>query len=155
MLFRSLVTYQFLDTANSVVDFNVSGFINTKGSKVLSGLLTNRVSGNATILGKTLTIPVDAVFNFVAETDSKQKVEFNLAFQGKLVANEGSAPEQPVVQYDPPAGPGQPLTLHWSPSYKLQRATSIPPVWVDVPVNSPYEVPTTKPGEFFHVVKKN
>lgn len=149
------INYQFLDTANSVVDFAVSGFIKAKGSKIISGLLTNSVGLSGTIEGGVLTIPVDAVYQFLAKTDSGQEVVFQLFFKGQLVAVEGVAPELPVVNFEPPGSPGQPLKLFWSPSYKLQRATSLsPPNWADFATESPITIPPVQPGEFFRVVHK-
>ncbi|MSU34327.1 MAG: hypothetical protein EXS36_04320 [Pedosphaera sp.] len=147
------INYQFLETQNGVVDFAISGPAKAKGSKVLGGLLTNGVSVAGTLSGGVLNIPVDASFRFVTKT-SGLDVEFKLFFKGKLVAKEGTAPEQPLVKFEPFVS-AQPLKLFWSPSYKLQRATTLSPLnWADFATVSPVSIPTIQPGEYFRVVHK-
>lgn len=149
---------QFADTANSVVDFRVSGVLNESGTKIVSGLLTNNVTttGQLTTVDgvQTLTLPMDATFGFELESDLGL-VTLTLTVKGQLVATAGGVVEEPVVNFDPPGTPGEPLTLHFSSSYKLQRATTLsPPNWMDFATESPVQIPLTEPGEFFRVVPK-
>jgi hypothetical protein len=151
------VGIRFVDTANSVIDFRVTGAVQAQGSKILSGLLTNRVSNLGKVSAEdgvqTLTIPIDATYSFVVEDDSGQEFRFDLIFAGQWVGTP-AAPGA-VVEFDPPSMPGGPLKLFWSPSYKLQRATVLsPPNWADYATESPVEIPTSQPGEYFRVVDK-
>lgn len=151
-----LVTFQ--EGASSSLDFRITGAVEQNGSRLLSGLLTNRVSsvGQWSTNGgvETLTVPVDAGYTFEVESDVGP-TEFRMRFIGQLVATRREVVEEPVVVLQPPATPGEPLTLAWPAAFKLQRATQlIPPNWVDDPATSPLTVPTTQPGEFFRVIPR-
>lgn len=154
------IGFKFVDTANTTIDFRASGAINEQGTKILSGLLTNNVAALGTFEGpaggETLTIPVDSKFIFEAETDDGSKVKFELTFKGQFVAKRGGVVQEPVVGFVPPSTGGAPISLNWSKSYKLQRATILnPPNWTDVNADSPITIPPIQPGEYFRVVKKN
>ncbi len=145
-----------IDTSGAVLDYQVSGAVNTTGSKVLSGLSTNKVASTAslkTVGGvETLTIPIRATYSFrlLNEGDTL------LTFTGNIVATRGGGtPEVPVVDFTLPTTPGGPLHLVWSKSYKLQRTTQLaPPIWVDLADTSPLNIPLSQPGEYFRVVPK-
>ena len=153
-----LVGVKFLETANSTLDFRITGAVKTSGAKVLSGLLTNQVGQIGTIAVvegvETVTIPIDATYGFDL-TSPVGPVTFTMNFKGQLVATKTAAPEQPVVGLSLPTAPGEPLKLLWSPSYKLQRATTLlPPNWADFATDSPVTIPTVQAGEYFQVVHK-
>jgi len=153
------IDFKFADTANSTLDFQASGFVSAKGTKLLSGILTNRVASMGSFEGpagdEALTIPVDATFGFEAASDEGIVVKFQLAFKGQIVAKRAAVVEEPRVAFALPATPGGPISLNWSKSYKLQRATSLSPVnWTDVVADSPINIPPIQPGEYFRVVKK-
>ncbi len=153
-----LIALKFLDTANSTLDFRVSGALSQQGSKVLSGLLTNTIGGTGKIVTvdgvETLTLPIDSTYGFDVDT-AVGKVTFTLNFKGQLVATATAIPDPPVVSLNLPTVPGEPLKLFWSSSYKLQRATTLlPPDWADFATQSPVIIPTVQPGEFFQVVHK-
>lgn len=148
--------FNFVDTANAVLDYQVTGALSKSGSKVLSGLSTNKVattSSISTVNGvETLTIPVNAtyVFQLLSAGDTV------LTFTGNIVATRGGGtPEVPTVDFSLPTSPSGPLKLVWSKSYKLQRATQFsPPNWADYATTSPVEIPLLQPGEYFKVVLK-
>lgn len=150
---------QFAAESGSLVDYRVTGQLSLEGSRVLAGILTNRVSSTgslATVDGvETLTVPVDADFSFVIEGDLGLAT-FNLRFTGQLVATRASVPE-PEVVFTPPSAAGGPLVLSYPDAlYKLQRATTLtPPDWTDVAdVTSPVSIPPEGPGAFFRVVPR-
>ncbi len=150
------LVFRFVDTANSVLDYKVSGAVSSAASKVLSGLSTNKVSSMASLSSaggvETLTIPVSATYHFTLLSNN----DTQLTFQGRIVATRaGGVPEVPVVNFTPPASPSGPLTLVWSKSYKLQRANQLaPPNWTDYAIASPVDIPTAQPGEYFRVVPR-
>lgn len=153
------LAFKFLDTANTTLDFAATGALSVQGTKILSGLLTNRVASVASFAGpvgdETLTIPVHSSFGFEAASDSGLVATFQLRFDGQLVAKRAAVVEEPVVAFTPPTVAGAPISLNWSKSYKLQRATQLnPPNWADVEVTSPITIPPIQPGEYFRVVKK-
>lgn len=148
----------FLEGASSALDFRITGAVEQSGTRLLTGLLTNRVSTvgrRSTNNGvETLTVPVDAGYTFQVESDVGP-TEFRMRFVGQLVATRREEVEEPVVVLQPPTAPGEPLTLAWPAAFKLQRATQLlPPNWVDDPSSSPLTVPTTQPGEFFRVIPR-
>ena len=150
------LVFRFVDTANSVLDYKVSGAVSSAASKVLSGLSTNKVSTLASLTSaggvETLTLPVSATYHFTLLSNN----DTQLTFQGSIIATRTSGvPEVPVVKFTPPAAPSGPLTLVWSKSYKLQRANQLaPPNWTDYAILSPVDIPLVQPGEYFRVVPK-
>jgi len=153
------IDFKFADTANTTLDFAATGFVEAQGTKILSGLLTNRVASVASFAGpvgeETLTIPVHSSIGFEAASDTGTVVKFQLRFDGQLVAKRATVVEEPVVAFTPPTVAGAPISLNWSKSYKLQRATQLnPPNWADVVATSPITIPPIQPGEYFRVVKK-
>lgn len=150
---------RFAEESGSLVDYRVTGQLSLEGTRVLAGILTNRVSAAgslATVDGvETLTVPVDADFSFLIEGDLGLAT-FDLRFTGQLVATRASTPE-PEVVFTPPSAAGGPLVLSYPDAlYKLQRATTLtPPDWTDVAdVTSPVSIPPEGPGAFFRVVPR-
>ena len=150
------LVFRFADTANSVLDYKVSGAVSSSASKVLSGLSTNKVSTMASLTSaggvETLIIPVSATYHFRLLSNN----DTQLTFQGNIVATRTSGVlEVPAVKFTPPASPSGPLTLVWSKSYKLQRANQLaPPNWTDYAIASPVDIPMAQPGEYFRVVPR-
>ena len=147
--------FRFIDTNNAVLDYRASGILSSSGSKVLSGLATNKVAGVSTLVSaggvETLTIPVSATYSFslLLPDDS------TITLTGQLVATRGGGTLPPEVVFVPPAPAATDLKLTWSASYKLQRATQLsPPNWADYATDSPITIPFSGPGEFFRVVPK-
>ena len=147
--------FRFIDTNNAGLDYRASGILSSSGSKVLSGLATNKVAGVSTLVSaggvETLTIPVSATYSFslLLPDDS------TITLTGQLVATRGGGIPPPEVVFVPPAPAATDLKLTWSASYKLQRATQLsPPNWADFATDSPITIPFSGPGEFFRVVPK-
>lgn len=149
------LVFQFVDTNNCVLDYRVTGVFNDAGSKVLSGLATNSVTGSSSLTTvdgvETLKIAVSASFTFELVIPG----DTTLTLTGELVATRGAAPEPPVVVVTPPPPGATSMNLSWSSSYKLQRATQLEPTnWADFATDSPVTIPFAGPGEFFRVVPK-
>jgi hypothetical protein len=105
---RSLL-WNFRPDAMGVLDFVVTGFAAQKGSVVLAGYATNKVTATASLVTsgsvQTLTIPVEADFYFKLMTDNDTK----LTVRGTLVAtrNPNATTGNTFTDWTKTAFPGQ------------------------------------------------
>ena len=153
------VNFTFPTAAQAALDFSTTGAVSIHGSQSLSGLLVNNVGNVGTWTGASgaeiLTLQVNCTFTGTTLATDGTPVTFHLAFNGQIVAKNAGTPEVPNVAFTLPQTSGAPLTLNWSKTFKLQRATILSPSnWKDVLVDPPYSVTPTQPGEFFQVISR-
>jgi hypothetical protein len=119
---RSL-TFLFPSNATSALAYNVTGLINQSGVKALTGYATNKVTSQSTLATagnqQTLTIPVDATFQFTLISANDTTVNL----KGQLVAARSTTAPPAVQSVKVQA---QTVTLQWqdSPSQQFRVLSS-------------------------------
>ncbi|MBI2927730.1 MAG: hypothetical protein HYY24_18695 [Verrucomicrobia bacterium] len=156
------IVFGFPTESTASLDYRVSGFLGTSGSKRLEGLSTNQVTTGGTLLTsggtQTLTIPVDAKFSFTLLLSDD--IKFTLT--GQLVATRTLGPDLVFDSRSVTVG-GDTVTLHWEapPGQKFrvesssdlktwrERATGI----TSATTAYIWSAPTEGPIELFRLVK--
>jgi len=116
------LSFQFLTNSSGAMDYRVTGFLSTSGSRPLAGLSTNKVATGASLTEsagtRTLTLPIDTTLGFkLLSTDDTL-----LTLKGQLVATAGpgSSKFQVEIRFE-----GNQLILQWSggvgPGFRVEQ----------------------------------
>ncbi len=144
-------------TFHVLTDFQVnSGVVQPDGKLIVTGQF-GQVNGQSRGGFARLNPDGSLDTTFTQGSTFGVGVPMILLADGKLLAGNrrfftgsGPAPVVPNVNFQPTTTG---LTLSWPSGFKLQRTASLAsPVWVDMPVTSPFSVPASTPGEFFRIV---